>query len=204
MHRTRIKMCGMTRAEDILHAGILGVDAIGLIFYPRSVRCIAVEQGKVLLKTLPLFVDVVAVFVDPEVELVRRVLSEMPIDYLQFHGDESPEFCQQFRQPYIKAVPALSAEHILQAAKHHQQAVAILLDTPSDSSRGGSGKTFDWKLIPQQCSKPLILAGGLNADNVKKAVSSGLIDAVDVCSGVEASSGIKDHNKMSQFVSACR
>ncbi|WP_242602202.1 phosphoribosylanthranilate isomerase [Legionella nagasakiensis] len=203
MYRTRIKMCGMTRAEDIVYAGMLGVDAIGLIFYPQSARYINPEQGKAILKALPLFVDVIAVFVNPEIELVRHVLAEMPVHYLQFHGDESPEFCSQFSRPYIKAVPAISVEYLRQEAECHPQADAILLDTPSGSTYGGSGKTFDWEIIPQSYSKPFILAGGLNAENVRKATSRAAIYAVDVCSGVELSPGIKDHVKMNQFVRAC-
>ena len=199
--RTRIKMCGMTRAVDIEHAISLGVDAIGLIFYHKSARYLSVDQAKLLVKGLPPFVDVVAVFVNPAVSLVRQVLTELPVQWLQFHGDETAVFCEQFGRPYIKAVPATSAEAISMAMVQFQHAAAILLETPSTSSRGGTGVPFDWKIIPRQLTKPIILAGGLDAFNVSEAIATCTPYAVDVCSGVEASPGIKDHEKMNQFVS---
>lgn len=204
MPPVRIKMCGMMRLEDIKHAAILGVDAIGLIFYPDSRRFISVSQAKTLSNALPPFVDAVAVFVNPSATWVWEVLHAMPIQYLQFHGDESPEFCTQFSYPYIKAVPATSSQNILNMMHLHSTAKAILLDTPSMSCRGGGGKVFNWTVIPKHSSKPLILAGGLNALNVKEAVSQSNVYAVDVCSGIESSPGVKDYNKMSLFVNACR
>ena len=198
--RVRIKMCGMTRAEDISYAVSLGVDAIGVIFYDKSPRFVAVNDAKELLKDLPAFVDVVAVFVNPTVSDVSLVLSELPIASLQFHGEESPDFCGQFGRPYIKALPAVSAEYISKAIHTYSTAQAILLDTPADALRGGSGKTFDWGVIPRDLPKPLILAGGLSPENVLDAVNSCEPYAVDVCSGVEASQGIKDKEKMNRFV----
>ena len=198
--RVRIKMCGMTRAEDISYAVALGVDAIGVIFYDKSPRFVAVNDAKELLKDLPAFVDVVAVFVNPTVSDVSLVLSELPIASLQFHGEESPDFCGQFGRPYIKALPAVSAEYISKAIHTYSTAQAILLDTPADALRGGSGKTFDWGVIPRDLPKPLILAGGLSPENVRDAVNLCEPYAVDVCSGVEASQGIKDKEKMNRFV----
>ncbi len=207
--RTRIKMCGMTRISDITHAISLGVDAIGLIFYEKSSRHVSVEQAKLLLlnhpfpspeRGLPAFVDIVAVFVNPEASFVKQVITELPIQLLQFHGDESPEFCEQFDIPYIKAIPAESPDAIIQAADQYTHAAAILLDTPSATSRGGTGLAFDWQIIPRQLSKPIILAGGLDASNVVSAITACSPYAVDVCSGIEASAGIKDHDKMSAFV----
>ena len=198
--RVRIKMCGMTRAEDISYAVSLGVDAIGVIFYDKSPRFVAVNDAKELLKDLPAFVDVVAVFVNPTVSDVSLVLSELPIASLQFHGEESPDFCGQFGRPYIKALPAVSAEYISKAIHTYSTAQAILLDTPADALRGGSGKTFDWGVIPRDLPKPLILAGGLSPENVRDAVNLCEPYAVDVCSGVEASQGIKDKEKMNRFV----
>jgi len=192
-------MCGMTRKEDIAHAVFLGVDAIGLIFYPESSRCVTLEQAANLVTEASVFVDVVAVLVNPSVHWVKEIISELPIAYLQFHGEESPEFCMQFKKPYIKAVQVQSTAAIYHCAAEHSQASAILLDTPS-KNRGGTGRTFDWKFIPQNLDKPFILAGGLNPTNISAAIDSCLPYAVDVCSGIEVSPGSKDHNKMSQFV----
>lgn len=194
-------MCGMTRAVDIKHAISLGVDAIGLIFYPQSTRCLSVEQAKIILKNLSPFVDVVAVFVNPDVSLVQQVMTELPVQWLQFHGDETAVFCEQFDLPYIKAIQAASTAVITQATQDYEHAAAILLDTPS-LNRGGSGVPFDWQIIPHSLEKPIILAGGLDAVNVGESITVCAPYAVDACSGVEASAGIKDHVKMEQFVKA--
>jgi phosphoribosylanthranilate isomerase len=190
----------MTRKEDIAYATALGVDAIGLIFYPQSSRCVSIAKAKKLLSKRSVFVDVVAVLVNPSATFVDEIVTELPGVWLQFHGEESPEFCSQFKKPYIKAVRVSSAAAIYQCNTDYHDAAAILLDTPSLTSYGGTGKTFDWDLIPQDLDKPIVLAGGLNATNVGKAVNRCLPYAVDVCSGVEASPGIKDHGKMSEFV----
>ncbi len=195
-------MCGMMREEDIAQAAALGVDAIGLIFYPESPRCISLTQAKKLLRKIPVFMDVVAVLVNPSSLLVDEIISELPIVWLQFHGEESPNFCGQFKKPYIKAMQVSTAASIYSCFAEYHDAAAILLDTPSDLGYGGTGKTFDWGLIPQNLDKPFILSGGLNETNVSAAANRCLPYAVDVCSGIEASPGIKDHVKMSQFVSA--
>lgn len=197
--RTRIKMCGMTRANDIAHAISLGVDAIGLIFYEKSARHVSIEHAKILLQGLPAFVDAVAVFVNSDLPFVTQVIKELPVQLLQFHGDESPAFCEKFGKPYIKAIPATSAEAIIKAAEPYVHAAAILLDTPS-TNRGGTGLAFDWQIVPRQLAKPIILAGGLDAYNVASAITACSPYAVDVCSGIEASAGIKDHDKMNSFV----
>ena len=200
--RTRLKMCGMTRIEDINHAISLGVDAIGLIFYQGSSRYVSIERAKKLLHKIPAFVDVVAVFVQPEESFVRQILIDLPIQWLQFHGDESPMFCEQFARPYIKAISAISDDVISRAAEQYNSATALLLDTPSTTSRGGCGKAFDWTIIPDNLKMPIILAGGLDALNVQSAVLSCAPYGVDVCSGIESSAGIKDLEKMRQFVEA--
>ena len=202
--RVRIKMCGMTRATDIEYATALGVDAIGLIFYQKSPRYVNIECAKGLLQRMPAFVDAVAVVVNPEAAFVWQVVAELPIQYLQFHGDETPAFCEQFGLPYIKAVPATSRETIIQAVNDYQQASALLLDTPSTVSRGGLGVSFDWKRVPSNIGKPLILAGGLSSLNVREAMSACSPYAVDVSSGIESSPGIKEYDKMSQFVRVVR
>ncbi len=195
----RIKMCGMTHRQDIQQAIDLGVNALGVIFYEKSVRYQSMMQAKALLDGLPPFVDVVAVLVNPEPLFVHQLIQDLPIQCLQFHGDESPQFCDQFGFPYVKALPATSTEEIMLFEKKYSNAQALLLDTPS-SHRGGSGLTFDWQMIPKMLTKPLILAGGLHVKNVREAISTCAPYAVDVCSGIEASDGIKDHDKMKQFV----
>ena len=198
--RTRIKMCGMTRAEDIAVAAKLGVDAVGFIFHPASPRCVTIAQAQVLLQTVPLFVSPVAVLVNPDKDLVKQILQTLPIAWLQFHGDESPAFCEQFGFPYVKAIPATGRDAIETALRSYHQASALLLDTPNLGKRGGSGVAFDWGIIPPQPSLPLILAGGLTVSNVRQAIAACHPVAVDVCSGVEQSPGLKDHEKMQAFV----
>ncbi|CEG56676.1 N-(5'-phosphoribosyl)anthranilate isomerase [Legionella fallonii LLAP-10] len=192
-------MCGMTRAEDVAHAISLGVDAIGLIFYPKSPRNVTIETARPLLDNIPPFVSAVAVLVNPEMKLVEQILKKLPIQLLQFHGDESPEFCQQFGKPFIKAIQPQTADQIKQEMERYSKASALLLDTPSVTNRGGTGLTFDWNIIPPDLPKPYILAGGLNQFNVLDAIKMNPY-AVDVSSGVESEPGIKDHLKMSQFI----
>lgn len=194
-------MCGMTRSNDIEHAINLGVDAIGLIFFPHSRRNVTLEAARLLTKNLPPFVDIVAVLVNPDKTWVHKLLDELPIHLLQFHGDESLEFCEQFNKPFIKAIHPVSTGQIRQVMQEFAIAQAILLDTPSPSSRGGTGMTFDWRIIPADAPKPYILAGGLNELNVRDAISESNPYAIDVCSGIEISPGIKDHTKMSRFIS---
>lgn len=200
--RTRIKMCGMTREEDIQYAVSLGVDAIGLIFYEKSPRYVSIEKATQLLQGIPPFITVVAVVVNPAPSWLTKTIAALPIQALQFHGDESPIFCEQFGLPFIKAIPALSAEFIIKSTKEYSRAAAILIDTPSETRRGGTGVTFDWRMVPTQLDKPLILSGGLHANNVEASIKMMSPYAVDVCSGIEASEGIKDCDKMAQFVKA--
>lgn len=200
--RLRIKMCGMTRAEDVAFAADLGVDAIGLIFYPQSARCVSLSAAKAWFQPF-LFMDVTAVFVNPEPKEVQAVLDELSVQYLQFHGEESPEFCMQFKKPYIKSVSAVSLFAIETMIKSHPDAAGILLDTPS-LQKGGSGQCFDWKMIPRSSETPLILAGGLCSENISAIPNNPALCAVDVSSGIEKSVGIKDHAKMKLFVNAVR
>lgn len=190
----------MTRAEDVAYAIELGVNAIGLIFYPKSPRNITLKQADALINKIPPFVDVVAVLVNPDLTTVQQIINELPIQYLQFHGEESQEFCQQFTVPYIKAVPAQNYANLQQATQLYPSASAILLDTPSATERGGTGRIFDWTIIPDTTSLPIILAGGINASNVQEAIAIAKPYAVDLCSGIEASVGIKDHQKMQEFI----
>lgn len=190
----------MTRREDIHWALHLGVDAIGLVFDPQSPRYVMLDEADNLIKDLPPFVTAVAVLVDPEAGFVRELLLDFPSLVLQFHGDESAAFCEQFNVPYIKAISVQSSEQVIAAEKEYERAAALLLD----SSQGGSGVSFDWQKIPQHMHKPWILSGGLRPENIKNALELHQPWAVDVCSGVEWVPGIKDKNRMKAFIEACK
>lgn len=199
----RVKMCGMTRIEDVRYAITLGADDLGFIFYPKSPRNVSIEQAKILLTEVPDFVTTVGVLVNPEPSFVAQLLAELPLQRLQFHGEETPEFCQQFNKPYIKAIHPHNADQIKAACGTYQSADALLLDTPSES-RGGTGQSFDWQIIPHDVAKPFYLAGGLDEFNIAEALKASNAHAVDLCSGIEAEPGIKDHHKMSRFMKALR
>jgi len=200
----RTKICGLTRSEDVASAVEAGVDALGFVFYEPSPRSVEVEQAKALIKSVPAFVTTVALFVDPSVELVEQVITECQIDLLQFHGDESPEFCQQFSRPYMKAVRVKNTEDIEKADEIYTNAKALLLDAYVENIPGGTGKTFDWSLVPEGLTKPWILAGGLSVENVKSSILQTQPYAVDVSGGVEAAKGIKSADKIQQFISEVR
>jgi phosphoribosylanthranilate isomerase len=205
MMRTRVKICGLTRAEDVQAACALGVDAIGLVFYPPSPRAITIEQARVALVAMPPFVSVTALFVNPSVGDVQAVLQALPaVSLLQFHGDESPEFCRSFGRAYIKAIPMRDDVDLQQEANHFHDALGLLVDTYKPNIAGGSGEAFDWHRVPHDLSKPIILAGGLTPNNVQTAIAQVKPFAVDVSGGVEAAKGIKDAQKMADFVQMCR
>ncbi len=200
MMRTRVKICGITRPEDGLAAARLGADAIGLVFYTPSPRCVNHEQARAVCAVLPPFVSVVGLFVDAEPEAVRATLAEVPLDLLQFHGREAADFCRGFGRPWLKAIPMRADTDLAAAARDYAGAAALLLDTPGESLPGGTGKPFDWSLIPPGLDVPLILAGGLTAGNVAAAIAVARPWAVDVSSGVESAKGIKDAGKMAAFI----
>ena len=200
MNNTRIKVCGITRLEDIHIAVQLGVDALGFVFVDSSPRCINIEQAKDLTQALPPFVQSVGLFMNQKEQEIREVLQEIPLNLLQFHGDESPAFCRQFNLPYIKAIPMGGEIDALQYAAKYAESCGFLLDSHSLGESGGSGDVFDWDKIPRPFDRPLILAGGLTVANVCEAVKQVQPFAVDVSSGVEASKGIKDPEKMAAFV----
>jgi phosphoribosylanthranilate isomerase len=191
----------MMHEADVACAMALGVDAIGVIFSSLSSRHVTVANAATLLKNMPVWANWVAVFMNPTVDEVTEVIQNLACTWLQFHGDETAGFCEQFDRPYIKTVMATSTDAITQTAVLHPHAEALLLDTPS-SVRGGSGLVFDWGLVPVLRSKPIILAGGLQAGNVAGAIERCYPDAVDVCSGIEICPGKKDHEKMQQFTNA--
>ncbi|MFB0935997.1 MAG: phosphoribosylanthranilate isomerase [Propionivibrio sp.] len=201
--RTRIKICGLTRPEDMLAAIDAGADALGLVFYPPSPRCVDLETAAALAQLVPPFVTAVGLFVNAEPQVVRETLATVPLHLLQFHGDEDENYCRQFDRPYIKAARMKPGFDLLQYVSAFPSAQAILLDAFVEGF-GGGGNVFDWNLIPQSLPKPLILSGGLDAGNVGDAVVRVRPAAVDVSSGVEAAKGIKDATKIRAFVSAVR
>ena len=198
--RVRIKVCGMTRKEDVAAAGRLGVDAVGLVFYPKSPRNVSIDQARELVSALPAFVSVTALFLDPVREHVQRVLDEVRVELLQFHGGEPADFCRSFDRPYIKAVPMGGEVDVSEYAQRHARATALLLDSHAAGQRGGTGVSFDWAALPKFDGPPLVLAGGLNPSNVATAIRIVRPYGVDVSSGVESAPGIKDAGKMADFV----
>jgi phosphoribosylanthranilate isomerase len=198
--RTRVKICGFTRVEDAVCAASLGVDAIGLVFYPPSPRHVDIEQAVEIVKALPAFVSVVALFVDEQEARIREVLQRVSVDCLQFHGDESPEACRLYGKRYMKAVRMQEGIDISDLALQYHDAAWLLLDAYHPGAKGGTGSRFDWELIPEHCALPIILAGGLDADNVRLAVQAVRPYALDVSSGVEAGKGVKDALKMAAFL----
>ena len=202
--RIRIKICGITRAEDALVAARLGVDAIGLVFYADSPRAVSSEMARKIADELPPFVTRVGLFVNASGDEINNVLQTVALDVLQFHGDEEPAECGRYSKPYIKAVRMRDAVDVCREAKRYAEASALLLDTYAESNYGGTGATFDWSRIPANVGKPIILAGGLTAGNVVSAIRQTLPYAVDVSGGVEAGKGIKDVRKMAEFIREVR
>ncbi len=199
-HRTRIKICGITNIDDAMVCIDNGADALGFVFCKASPRNIEPEQAQFIIEQLPPFVTTVALFMDAGSDEVRQVLSRVQLMSLQFHGQESEDFCQQFSMPYIKAVAMGSVQNLTEQAQKYASTQALLLDSNELGKMGGSGKTFDWNRKIQQIDKPLVLAGGLSADNVAQAIKKFRPYAVDVSSGVEKSKGIKDHQLVKQFI----
>jgi len=198
--RTRVKICGFTRVEDAVCAAQLGVDAIGLVFYPLSPRNVGIEQAVKIVNALPAFVSVVALFVDEQESRIREILDRVPIDCLQFHGDESADACRLYRKRYMKALRMQDGIDIPRLALHYHDAAGLLLDAYHPGAKGGTGNRFNWELIPENCALPIILAGGLDESNARQAVQAVRPYALDVSSGVEAEKGVKDALKMAAFV----
>jgi phosphoribosylanthranilate isomerase len=204
--RTRIKICGMTRPEDALAAAEAGADALGFVFYPPSPRHIEIDQAWSIIDVLPAFVTTTALFVNPEPGLVKTVIQRLKIDLLQFHGDESVEFCEQFERPYIKAVRMQPGTNLADLSQHYASAQALLLDTYVKGVPGGTGEAFNWDWVApskrDDTCLPIILAGGLTAENVGQAVQTVQPWAVDVSGGVEAEPGKKSVAQIQAFVEA--
>ena len=198
--RTRIKICGITRPEDAQAAIEAGADAIGLVFYAPSPRAVDITQAQKIAAVVPPFVTITALFVDPSAEEVQKVLDSVRIDLIQFHGDEDEHFCEQFNTSYIKAIRVRQTQDVVANSLRFPSALAFLLDSFKVGVPGGTGETFDWSLIPKESSKPIILAGGLTADNIALAIQQVQPFAVDVSGGVEAAKGIKDPSKIQAFI----
>ena len=198
--RTRVKICGLTRPEDAISAAQLGADAIGLVFYPPSARNVDIVAARSIVACLPAFVSVVALFVDEVSDRITQVLEKVNIDLLQFHGDESPGFCRSFGVPYIKVVRMADQVDLDEIQKQYSDARGLLLDAYHPDEKGGTGISFDWARIPDNCHMPIILAGGLSSENVQRAIASVHPYAVDVSSGVESAKGRKDVAKMVGFL----
>lgn len=202
--RTRVKICGITRIEDATAAALHGADAIGLIFYRPSPRYVTPEQAGRIVAATPAFVSTVAVFVNPSRDEVETVIRESGVTLLQFHGDETPEFCAGFSRPYIKAARIRPGLDLIKYLSPHAAARAWMVDSFHEDLWGGTGGAFDWSLVPRNAEKPVILSGGLTSDNVAGAVRRVRPYAVDVSTGVEASKGIKDAAKIAAFIGAVR
>jgi phosphoribosylanthranilate isomerase len=202
--RTRIKICGITRAEDARAAADLGADAVGLVFYAPSPRNLGVDEARAIIAAIPPFVAIVGLFVDPDRRHVETVLRTCNLSLLQFHGDEAPAFCTSFGLPYVKAARVRRDADLVQYLSPHMAARGWLLDAYHDKLYGGTGDSFDWKLIPRELARPVILSGGLSPENVTRAVCQVRPWAVDVSSGVEAAKGIKDAAKIAAFIAGVR
>ncbi|RMQ40380.1 N-anthranilate isomerase [Pseudomonas cichorii] len=202
MSAVRSKICGITRIEDALAAVEAGADAIGLVFYPPSPRAVTVQQARAIIAALPPFVTTVGLFVNASRCELQETLEAVPLDLLQFHGDETPEECEGYHRPYIKALRVRAGDDIATTCRAYGTASGVLLDAYVAGVPGGTGETFDWALIPDNLGKPVILAGGLTSANVAQAIAQVRPYAVDVSGGVEKSRGIKDRDKILAFMSA--
>ncbi|MGC8507399.1 MAG: phosphoribosylanthranilate isomerase [Thiomonas sp.] len=202
-HRTRVKICGITRVEDALAAAHAGADAIGLVFYPPSPRHVTLTQAREIVASLPPFVSVVTLFVNAAPQFVEDVIAQLRPALLQFHGDETPQDCTRYAYPYIRAARMREGLDLLDFANRFSTSQALVLDT-DQPGYGGGGEVFDWSRIPANVALPLVLSGGLHAANVTPAIRRVRPWAVDVSSGVEASKGIKSAQRIAEFIAAVR
>jgi phosphoribosylanthranilate isomerase len=198
--RTKIKICGITNPKNAIEAAELGVDALGFVFFSESPRYIEPKKAREIIDLMPSFISRVGLFVNASKQEVLLAISESRINMLQFHGDEDENFCNQFDLPYIKAISLKDGINLLEYCQAFSSSSAILIDTYSQKVRGGTGKTFNWDLIPKNLPSPLIIAGGLHSDNVSSLIHSVNPYGVDVSGGVELDKGIKDHKMMKNFV----
>lgn len=199
---TRIKFCGLTRQQDVLEAAQMGVHAIGLVFHPDSPRAVDVQQAQGLSRVCPPFITRVGLFMNQDASTITHVLKHVELDILQFHGEEPEDYCVSFNKPYLKSI-AMGGK-TPDEIPEYSSAQAYLLDSNELGQPGGSGKAFDWGNIPKNINKPVIVAGGLSPDNVTLAIQSIQPYAVDVSSGIESAKGIKDSEKMKNFINSVR
>ena len=199
-YKTLTKICGITNIEDARVAEDAGAYAIGLVFYKKSPRYISIDTAKEIVAHINQPLNSVGLFVDADRDYICSVLEQIDLDILQFHGQESEQTCAFFNKPYIKAIRVSKDTNILKEVEKYSSAKAILLDTHVEGLLGGTGKVFDWTMIPRNLSKPIILAGGLNVDNVKDAIRKIRPYAVDVSGGVESEKGKKDPKKIKDFI----
>lgn len=204
MNSTRIKICGITSVADGLAAVQAGAHAIGLVFYAKSPRAVTLEQAREIAAAVGPFVTLVGLFVDAEPEFVREAAAAAGLQLLQFHGDESRDYCEQFQRPYMKAIRMRPELDVLMAISEYPSASGILLDAYRPGVPGGTGETFDWQRVPAQSPRPLVLAGGLTPANVAAAIQATDVYGVDVSGGVESAPGKKDKEKIDQFIHNAR
>jgi phosphoribosylanthranilate isomerase len=202
--RTRVKICGLTRPSDCQAAATAGADAIGLVFYAQSPRAANIDQARAVVASLPPFVSSVGLFVDAPAASIAAVLAAVPLDLLQFHGDEPPDACAAFGRPWVKALRVRPEIDLMREADRYAGARALLLDAYFPGVPGGTGERFDWGLIPLELGPRIVLAGGLTPDNVAEAIGRVRPYAVDVSGGVELARGIKDHAKIEAFMQGVR
>ena len=200
----KIKVCGFTQAQNAYDAAMLGIDAIGLVFYEKSPRCVDTQQAREIVQALPPFVSRVGLFVNADSDFIDEVLCEVPLDTLQFHGDETPQQCAQYAMPFIKALRMQSTTDLRALSEDYHQASGLLLDAFSQEAYGGTGEQFDWSLAKADIDLPIILAGGMNAQTVSTAIAQVNPYAVDVSSGVESAKGVKDIAKIQEFIQQVR
>ena len=200
MRRTRVKVCGITRPEHASAAAGAGADAIGLMFYEPSPRYVTPARARAVCAALPPLVSVVGVFVNPQPGEIETVVEGLPVDLLQFHGEEPPELCAGTGKPYVKAVRVRSRDDIVKAAARYTDARALLLDAHHDALWGGTGSRFDWSVVPDDVGRPIVLAGGLTPANVADAIRLVRPFAVDVSGGVESAPGQKDAESIERFM----
>jgi phosphoribosylanthranilate isomerase len=199
--RTRIKICGITREADLDAAVDAGADALGFVFYPPSPRHLDLRRAAALVGRVPPFVTRVGLFVNPDIGVLADTLAAVNLDLIQFHGDESPAFCERLGHPYLKVARMRPGIDLLEFAGAYSSARGLLLDSYVDAF-GGTGRGFDWSLVPKELPLPVVVAGGLTADNVGSAIRQIHPFGVDVSSGVEAAKGIKDAAKIAAFIAA--
>ncbi len=204
MTRTRVKICGLTREYDLDAAVAAGADAVGFVFHPSSPRAVTPEQARLLCDHLPPFVSAVGLFVNATPEMIRATLDRVPLDLLQFHGDEAPEHCASFGRRWIKALRMRPGIDLIAEQARYRGAAGLLLDTFEPGRAGGTGRCFDWDRIPPAVAPAIVLAGGLDPANVAEAIGRVRPYGVDVSGGVEATRGVKDHARIFAFMQGVR